>query len=311
MHKSLYDEPVLTAFIKVFGCSFLRKTGVNCIAGQFYHFFFRQYMAALRPGRIPVAPADHPLDKKIPFLPSWVGVYLDFVGFWVRVISFLTHSFGSRSNRPIESILVSVSKIYASAAEVYSRNLSTTERPFYIARPRFFFIHLLDPHLLCIPSLHVMVVINAFVQFRDIMRGMGKEDEFSFQIEELRRGALAITESLLYVKQHSINCVAAAMYAMTRLDERLFPPEEAELFGSRLFSGEALAPAMPKTRLPGGDALAIRGHILFMYRRFVEEGRNAKTWNTPLLDFLRSEAGRNNARKNRAGSRRNKEASNG
>jgi hypothetical protein len=139
-----------------------------------------------------------------------------------------------------------------------------------------------------------MVVINAFIQFRDIVRGMGKEEEFSFQIEELRRGALAITESLLYVKQHSINCIAAAMYAMTRLDERLFPPEEAEVFGSLLFSGEARAPAMPKTRLPGEDALAIRGHILSMYRRFVKEGRNAKTWDVPLFNFLRPEAGQNN-----------------
>jgi hypothetical protein len=288
MHKSLYDEPILTAFIKVFGCSFLRKTGVECVGSQFYNFFFRQYMAALRPGSIPVTPVDHPLDKKIPFLPSWVNVYLDFVGFWLRVISFLTHTFGSRSNRPIEAIIISVSKIYASAAEIYSRNLSTTARPFYINRPHFFFIHLLDPHLLCIPSLHVMVVINAFIQFRDIVRTMGKEAEYSFQIEELRRGALAITESLLYVKQHSINCVAAAMYAMTRLDEGIFPPEEAELFGSQLFSGEALAPAMPKTRLAAEDAPAVRGHILSMYRRFMAEGRKARDWKTPLIDFLHS-----------------------
>ncbi|MDR1106474.1 MAG: hypothetical protein LBL44_08970, partial [Treponema sp.] len=92
----------------------------------------------------------------------------------------------------------------------------------------------------------------------------------------------------LYIKQHSINCVAAAMYVLTCADRRLFPEEEAEAFVSRLFSGAARAPRMPKTRLPEEDGRAVREHILSMYRRFIEEGRGAKTWETPLLDFLRS-----------------------
>ncbi|MDR1420319.1 MAG: hypothetical protein LBI86_08095 [Treponema sp.] len=299
MYKSIYDEPVISAFIRVFGSSFLRKTGVDCMAKQLYHFFFRQYRAALQPGRIPVTPVDHPLDEKIPFTPSWVYVYLDFVGFWLRVISFLWHTFGRRSDKAIETLILSVKRIYLAAAGVYSRNLSTTTRPFYIASPHFFFIHLLDPHLLCIPSLHVMVVINAHIQFRDIVRGMGKEAEFFRQTKELERGAAAITESLLYIKQHSINCVAAAMYVLSCVERRLFPEEEAEAFASRLFSGAAAAPGMPKTRLPEEDGRAVREHILSMYRRFMEGGRGAETWEAPLIDFLRSLPGKNG--KNTAG----------
>ncbi|MDR0601144.1 MAG: hypothetical protein LBG42_02060 [Treponema sp.] len=294
MYKSIYDAPVISAFIKVFGCSFLRRTGADCTVKQLYHFFFRQYRAALQPGLIPVTPVDHPLDEKIPFTPSWVHVYLDFVAFWLRVISFLHHTFGRRSNRAIKTLILSVRRIYLSASRIYRRNLSTTSRPFYIVRPHFFFIHLLDPHLLCIPSLHVMVVINAHIQFRDIVRGMGREGEFSGQTEELRRGAIAITESLLYVKQHSINCVAAAMYVLTCIDRRLFPEEEAEAFASQLFSGAGAAPAMPKTSIPEEDGCAVREHILSTYRRFVEEGRGAKTWDEPLIDFLRSLPGKTN-----------------
>ncbi|MDR1287612.1 MAG: hypothetical protein LBK08_08400 [Treponema sp.] len=293
MYKSIYGEQAAFAFIKVFGSPFLRKTGADCMVKQFYHFFFRQYRAALQPGRIPVTPVDHPLDGKIPFTPSWVHVYLDFVGFWLRVIGFLHHTFARRSDEAIEKLILSVRRIYLAAAGIYGKNLSTTSRPFYIASPHFFFIHLLDPHLLCIPSLHVMVVINAHIQFRDIVRGMGREAEFFRQTKELERGAAAITESLLYVKQHSINCVAAAMYVLTCVDRRLFPEEEAEAFVSRLFSGAAWAPRMPKTRLPEEDGRAVREHILSMYRRFIEEGHEAKTWEAPLLDFLRSLQGKN------------------
>ncbi|MDR2259029.1 MAG: hypothetical protein LBE14_07770 [Treponema sp.] len=274
---SISGESTATAFLKSLGSPLLRKATVKTIGSIFYHFFFCQYRAALLPGRIPVSSVDHPLDAKIPFAPSWVAVYLDFVAFWVRILSFLLRAYRRRVYKSAGEFVESMGRLYAFAGEVYRKNLSTTKRPFYIRRPRFLLIHLVDPHLMCIPSLHVMVVIRAYTKFRAVIRGLGDEARFARQIDEIIRGALAITEAILFVKQHSVNCVAAAMYAMTCFEGPLFPPEEAELFASRLFTRS----------LPPEDAEILRTHIINLYRQFLSQRKTAKTWDEPLVNFLR------------------------
>jgi hypothetical protein len=134
---------------------------------------------------------------------------------------------------------------------------------------------------MCIPSLHVMVVIRSYTKFREILGALGDEDACAPEFEEIRQGAIAITEAILYVKQHSVNCVAAAMYAMTRFAPPLFPPAEAEDFVSRLFAD---APSPLKE-----DAPEIRAHILNLYRSFIQNGETAPSWEEPLLAFLRTQ----------------------
>jgi hypothetical protein len=113
--------------------------------------------------------------------------------------------------------------------------------------------------------------------FRETLKILGEENRYAQQIDELRRGALAITEAVLYIKQHSINCISAAMYAMTRFDPCLFPPGEAERFASDLFIRE---------RIPNKeDGVAIREHIISLYRRFLAGGDG--DWTKPLLEFLK------------------------
>jgi hypothetical protein len=275
MMELVADQSIGLTVLWVFSVPCLRTAGLGCIKSIFYNFFFRQFRAALFPGRIPVSPVDHPLDEKIPFTPSWVGVYLDFVAFWVRILGFLRSHYGRRGIPPAAAFIETMGRLYAFAAEVYAKNLSTTRRPRYLARPRFLLIHAADPHLMCIPSLHVMVVIFAYTRFRAILCSRGDGERFAPQIEEIRRGALNITEAILYVKQHSVNCIAAAMYAMTRFDPVLFPKTEAEDFVSGLF---------------GEDAGLIRGHILELYAAFLEAGKSAQTWEEPLLAFLRERA---------------------
>jgi len=272
-------ESVPLTFIRVLASPYLRTTALRCIASIFRNFFFLQYRAAFLPGFIPVSRADHPLDSKIPFLPGKVNIYLDFVAFWVRSLGFLLRTCGRRALEPARDFLETMGGLYARAAEVYGQNLSTTNRPFYIAHPRFLLIHMADPHLMCIPSLHVMVVIRTYTLFREIFKTLGEEERFVRQANELYRGALAITEAVLYVKQHSVNCIPAAMYAMTNFDPRLFPPDEAERFVADLFI-EAKIPAKD-------DADEIRQHILALYCRFLAEGETASDWKTPLLDFLK------------------------
>ena len=297
--KSVYDERVFYACFKTLTVPSIRPAALRCVASIFCNFFLRQYRAALLPGRVPVTGVDHPLDQKIPFVPAWVAIYLDFISFWVRMLTFLLRSYRRRSFDAVRNFIISMGELYAFAAEVYQKNFSTTRRPFYIARPRFFLIHLVDPHLMCIPSLHVMVVIRTWTQFAAIIRSMGDGERLSATVEELKQGAMAITQAILFVKQHSVNCIAAALYAMTCFDPELFPPEEAEAFAALLFA-ESPPPASalvnprvrpsaaPRTRLPPADAEEIKTHIVDLYRRFIAGRNTAKTWDEPLLDFLRA-----------------------
>ncbi|MDR2923730.1 MAG: hypothetical protein LBU85_10385 [Treponema sp.] len=301
--SSVYDESPVYTFAKTLSVSSLRPAVIRCTASIFYNFFFRQYRAALLPGSVPVSRVDHPLDLKIPFVPSWVTIYLDFVMFWIRMLSFLLRTYGRRAYGAAREFIVSMGRLYSFAAETYRKNFSTTNRPFYIARPRFFVIHLLDPHLMCVPSLHVMVVIWTYTRFAAILKSFNDAGRYAAQIEEMKQGALAITHAILFVKQHSVNCIAAALYAMTRFAGEQFPPEEAEAFIKQLFR-EAPPPrpvltgrppanyrvrpwAAPRTRIPLEDASIIRAHITSLFRRFLEEGRTAREWEEPLLNFMR------------------------
>jgi hypothetical protein len=297
--SSVYDVSPVYAFYKTLTVPSMRPAALRCIASIFYNFFCRQYRAAWLPGRVPVSRVDHPLDKKIPFVPSWVTIYLDFIAFWVRVVSFLLRSFGRRAFGRGNEFIGSMGGLYAFASEAYRKNFSTPDRPFYIARPRFFLIHLLDPHLMCVPSLHVMVVIRTYTLFADILRSMGEAERHAAQIEEMKQGALAIAQAILFVKQHSVNCIPAALYAMTRYDPELFPPETAEAFANLLFSDPPPSPqsgrpanyrvrpcAAPKTKLPAADIAEIKAHIISLYRQFLDRGKNANRWEEPLLDFM-------------------------
>jgi hypothetical protein len=301
---SVYDESPAYVFIKTLSVDSMRPTAIRCISSIFYHFFFCQYRSAWLPGRVPVSNVDHPLDSKVPFVPAWVTIYLDFVPFWMRMLTFLLRRYGRRAYDSVRGFMESMGKLYTFAAEVYQKNLSTTVRPFYIARPRFFLIHLADPHLMCIPSLHVMAVIRTYTQFAAILRSLNEAENAAAYIAEIKQGALAITQAILFVKQHSVNCIAAAMYAMTRFDETLFPPEEAEAFAALLFSdppsvspenpvkNNAVHPsAAPRTKLPPSDIAEIKAHIISLYRRFLAEGKEepARSWTAPLLRFLQNQ----------------------
>jgi hypothetical protein len=256
----------------------LRKAGSRCVKTIIYYFFFLQSKAAFLPGRIPVTRVDHPLDKEIPFNPRWVNVYLDFVSSWIRMLGFLLTRFGRKAEEPALDFIETMSRLYMLAAEVYQKNLSTTNRPRYYKRPRFVLIHATDPHLMCVPSLHVMIVIRTYTKFRAMLKDLG--EDAAAQVEEVRQLALDITEAILYVKQHSVNCIPAALYTMTRFDPDLFSAEEAEDFVSMLFT----KPLSPKA------SDAIRAYIIARYRQFLAEGQNSDDWKEPLLKFLANPA---------------------
>ncbi|MCL2764884.1 MAG: hypothetical protein FWD40_06345 [Treponema sp.] len=297
--KSVYDENWLYAFCKSFFLPSLRPAFCKAVPSIFFNFFLRQYHAAFLPGRIPVTGVDHTLDEKIPFAPLWIKIYLDFVHYWIRMLSFFLRRYKRDAYVPCRDFIYSMGELYEHAAEVYKRNMSTTKRPFYIATPRFFLIHMVDPHLMCIPSLHVMVVIHAYTQFAAIAKQMGKYEELKEQIDEMKCGALAISQAILFVKQHSVNCLPAAFYAMTMFNKEHFPVQEAESFLDLLFSPAPLPAdgqkyrnvhpsASPATRISQEDQVQIKEHILSLYYKFLEEGKTSKAWHEPLINFLRN-----------------------
>lgn len=295
---SVYSESTLYAFRKTLFTPILRPVSVMVIQTICYNFFIRQFIFAFLPGKIPVKKVDHPLDEKIPFVPSWVTIYIDFTQFWIRVISFYIRRYGRKVLIPIRDFIASMGRLYVYAAEVYFKILSTTKRPFYIARPRFLMIHLVDPHLFCIPSLHVMVVIHTYTMFSFIARKLGIEEKLKNQVQEMKKGALAISQAIFFVKQHSINCIPAALYAMTNFSSGLFPKEEAENFIKELFSpapsrGDVPTKclvhpcASPSTRIAINDQELIKRHILSLYNQFMEERKISKSWEEPIINFLK------------------------
>jgi len=278
----LEKESLAATFLRILSRKQLRKKAIFCIASIFKNFFFKQSHAAFFKGNIPVTSVDHPLDKKIPFLPGKVNIYLDFVAFWVRSLGFLLRHFGRRAHEHVGDFIDSMGELYSYAAEVYGLNLSTTERPFHISTPRFLLIHSVDPHLMCVPSLHVMVVIFTYIRFREIIKALGEENSCSKQAEELRIGAIKITEAILYIKQHSVNCIPAALYAMSRF----FPPSFSDNEAEKFISGIFIDAKMPVKE----DREEIHKHILNLYNRFVIEGKMDMhaDWKKPILNFLKN-----------------------
>jgi len=300
--KSVYDESVVYAFYKTLAVPNIRPIALRCIGAIIFNFFLRQFHAAFLPGRAPISKVDHPLDVKIPFKPVWVSVYIDFVPFWIRMLTFFLHQYGRKAHKAVMDFMSSMGKLYIFAADIYTKNFSTTKRPFYISTPRFFTIHLLDPHLMCIPSLHVMIAIRTYTKFRHIMQTMGEEIKYAPQIEEMRQGALNISRAILYIKQHSINCISAALYAIICFEPELFTQEDAEAFAKEMFNPKKLAARAdekkqvnhvvrpenaPLNSIKADDALEIQEHIINLFRRFMSEKDDNKYWGEPLLKFLK------------------------
>jgi len=286
-----YSFPsVTTAVITVLIHPRLFFRGLRCIGIILSKFFLFQYRAVLFPRRIPVSNVEHSLDSFIPFNPAFVNIYLDFIGFWVRIVGFLGKHRKTSGLRMAADFIDSITMLYPFALKVYSKNLSTTLRPACNKTFRFRIIHMFDPHLMCIPSLHVMIVIHAYTAFRQFVQELGEEKSLQPLTEKVYAGALTITEAILYVKQHSINCIAAALYAMRRFNPALFSADDAEAFVNRLFTGGAAdippeyAPFYTGPLVHTEDAPRLREQIMSLYQSFVKT--DASDWTTPLLDFL-------------------------
>ena len=279
-HKPLKSFNPLVAYAGVlFGPPAL-VTNFKCFATILKEFFFLQYFEKFHILRIPVVHVDHPLDKKIPFTPSKVGIYLDFINLWVRPLAMLVKKFGFwHASRLTKKWMLRFRKLYQCCGKIYHFRLTTTDRPKYKEMREFRQIHALDPHFLCVPSLHVSTVFLAWGFYRKIF---GEEDfteiEKTLWGEELYKCALEITETVLYVKQHSVNCIPAALYLATANFPELVSEDDALKFISDMF-------AKPEG-FSNEDADLVRAHIKSTYEKYLSEGAESANWYEPVWNFL-------------------------
>jgi hypothetical protein len=250
------------------------------------NFFRLQSHARRHPDVIPVVNVDHPLDRAIPFRPKWVMVYHDFSAFWVRTATCLSRKVSSDA---AGDFIATMGALYAAAAEVYSRHMSTTDRPRYFGNIGCIAIQLFDPHLLCVPSLHVMVCIHTWIKARYLLEMHGKGQGEERYVEKLFNHAVFITESILYMKQHSVNCIPAAMYAMSCFEPGLFTRQDAAAFMTALFKDERNTDITPVAR----DAIwnfMSTSYSGFMLEREKLLAAGNNDWTLPLIAFLKKQA---------------------
>lgn len=279
-NKPLKSFNPLTAYAGVlFGPpSFI--TNFKCFATILKEFFFLQYFEKFHILHIPVVHVDHPLDKKIPFTPAKVKVYLDFINLWVRPLAMLVKKFGFwHASVLTKQWMLRFRKLYQCCGKIYHFRLTTTDRPNYKEMREFRQIHALDPHFLCVPSLHVATVFLAYGFYRHIFsKEAFTETEKAQWSSELYSGALEITETVLYVKQHSVNCIPAALYLVTANFNEWVSVEDARKFISELFTA------------PEGfseeEAYQIREHIRATYEQYLIEGAKSANWYEPIWNFL-------------------------
>src|SRR5574344_2527926 len=243
-------------------------------------FFLIQFLVKFHIMKIPVTHVDHPLDKKVPFEPERVDVYMDFINFWIRPLAMLIHRFGSFNGIPLcAEFMRYITLTYSQAARMYRCNMTTTNRPDYQETAAFRQIHKADPHLLCVPSLHIAIVCLVFSFYRMLFeREHFTEQEKNRWNAELYSHAIQIAETVLYVKQHSVNCIPAALYMMTKITQELFSTSDAVKFMNDMFLN---APEISKA-----DRDAIVSHMQFTYERFLLEGAGEDDWFEPILRWV-------------------------
>ena len=172
-----------------------------------------------------VVSVDHSLDERIPLDPSRIGKYFEFVKLWIGSMYYLLRRSERRDIGAFVDYVDAIRDLYADAGSVYRRGHTTTARPSGNYAPGFALIHAVDPHLNCVPSLHILIVVSNWKIALATAERIGQGRELGAWLDRLRGEAVAITESVLFVKQHSLNCVGVSLYYLRRRYFRLSAAE--------------------------------------------------------------------------------------
>ena len=193
-----------------------RKTGLIVIGTIATTFFLPQFQGRLRIKKRKIVNVDHELDKLIPFSADYMKIYMGFIPLWIKSIYFIYLEFGNISLPFVAEYINNIGQLYKSGFDVSDRCQSTTTRPGSGRNIPLKMMHWADPHLHCVPSLHVMIVCFNHLRIGTIIMELaGGTDGYEAELEYLGNQAILITNSILFMKQHSINCIPAGLFALS------------------------------------------------------------------------------------------------
>ncbi len=244
-------------------------------------FFLLQFTVKWGWRKIEIINVDHVLDDDVPFVPELAPVYLDFIYFWARPLALIIKKLKRRSLPYVVNFFKLIGDTYLQASTFYKYKMTTTKRPTNsdYRDKNFDIIRRVDPHYLCVPSLHIAVVVLTYSFFRDVFEkeGFSKEEKEIYN-QELFDGAIEIGETVLYVKQHSVNCIPAALYMMTNAISHLFTIEDAIFFIDTLFAKQTNIDSLAKAE--------INEHLHTLFEQLLLEGQYSDYWLEPLKRWL-------------------------
>lgn len=276
MEKTIPRARIIHIIRMAAGSPLLAREIFRFIGRVIRDFFLPQFLRASGLSSRPVVSVDHPLDRTVPFHPESAAVYLGFIRFWIDPLVHIWRTEGRAALPQIASFVSDLSRFYRGAGEVYRSVSSTTVRPSYLKSPRFVLIRLFDPHLNCVPSLHVIIACYSYRRIAQILDTFPSFPQRSLIAAQMEDEAVRIVESVLRIKQHSVNCVAAGLFFLGCCDGT-FDAREALRFCGRLFSSEGSGCA---------DAQGVRDCIAHQYRQFVSDYEQTGCARDVLVSFL-------------------------
>ncbi len=237
-----------------YGC--LLPRGIEVLRAAITEFFLPQFQTRLLPGVRPISVMEHREDASLPFVSSCVRSYLGYMAIWLKTLRYLYDAFGKQALTDIEQMVRDICLIYYAAGRVYRRRQSTTtNRRTPPLNPYFILIRLFDPHLHCIPSLHVMTMCYNYHKTRQIVMklsfGRAGKEIYTEAAAQTYTLALQITEMILLVKQHSLVDIGPSLFLLSSM----FPDydqREVKRFIRGLFENRRVVDRYAKARLRAG-----------------------------------------------------------
>lgn len=244
-------------------------------------FFWLQMKQKLHITHKPVIYVDTELDDKIPFVPEKIDTYMGFIPFLLKPTWMLKKRLGVKKAAPyINEYFHFLASMYKNAASIYKFCLTTTHRPNYKKNHHFRTIHFFDPHYLCVPSLHVTIAAGTYAFFKKkFAEKILPEQETQNRLEEIKKEGIAIIESVLFVKQHSVNCIPIALYMLNAsIDNKLLSINDAVQLIDELFSN---APEISENLKK-----EINNYFHYMYERTLLENCYSNNWQDCVKHWL-------------------------
>ena len=266
----------------------LCKHGFNLFGTILYYFFIIQFQTAWRLKKRTVIKVDHPLDADIPFCPEDAKTYLFFIPLWMKSLAFFRAAGGKAVDTQAIEFMNGLARLYKEAGLIYNKCQSTTNRPKADGRLLFLVIHFFDPHLHCVPSLHVGVVLYNYFMMRKLLpelcrKGIISKEQSEISIAWAKQEALAIIDTILTIKQHSVNCVAAGLFFLNALYPDDYSRKECLTVVDDLLENR-------KEQIP--CLKEIREHIKKLFKEFCasydKDTVSAKDYKAVMLDFLKN-----------------------